>query len=74
MKDGALDFEKAIKMQARVELIMQASALREAQEGHWSLLAGHIRRGGRITPQMRPFLADVLDGKQKRPKKKISKV
>jgi hypothetical protein len=74
MKDGDLDFEKAIKIQARVELGIQDSALREAQEGNWSLLAGHIRHGGRITPQMRPFLADVLDGKRKRPKKKISKV
>ena len=73
MKDGVLDFEKAIEIQARVELVIQDSALREAQEGNWSLFAGHIRHGGRITPQMRPFLADVLDGKRKRPNKKISK-
>jgi hypothetical protein len=73
MKDGVLDFEKAIEIQARVELGIQDSALREAQKGDWSLLAGHIRHGGRITPQMRPFLADVLDGKRKRPNKKISK-
>ena len=73
MKDGVLDFEKAIEIQARVELGIQDSALREAQKGDWSLLAGHIRHGGRITPQMRPFLADVLDGKRKRPNKKMSK-
>jgi hypothetical protein len=73
MKDGVLDFEKAIEIQARVELVIQDSALREAQEGNWSLFAGHIRHGGRITPHMRPFLAYVLDGKRKRPNKKISK-
>jgi hypothetical protein len=53
MKDGVLDFEKAIKIQARIELGIQDSALREAQEGHWRLLAGHIRHGGRITPLIR---------------------
>jgi hypothetical protein len=73
MKDDVLDFEELIKIQARVELGIQDSALREAQKGDWSLFAGHIRHGGRITPQMRQFLADVLDGKRKRPKKKISK-
>jgi hypothetical protein len=73
MKDGVLDFEKCIEIQARVELTIQDSALREAQKGDWSLFAGHIRHGGRNTPQMRQFLADVLDGKRKRPRKKISK-
>jgi hypothetical protein len=73
MKDDVLDFEELIKIQARVELGIQGSALREAQKGDCSLFAGHIRHGGRITPQMREFLADVLDGKRKRPKKKISK-
>jgi hypothetical protein len=71
--NGVLDFEKLIEIQARVELGIQDSALREAQEGNWSVLAGHIRHGGRITLQMRRFLADVLDGKRKRPNKKISK-
>jgi hypothetical protein len=73
MKDGVLDFEKAIKIQARMELQIQDWALRDAQKGDWSVLAGHIRHGARITPQMRSFLADVLDGKRKRPRKKISK-
>jgi len=72
MEDHVLDFEETIKIQARIELGIQDSALREAQEGHWSLLAGHVRHGGRITPQMRPSLADVLDGKRKRPNKKIA--
>jgi hypothetical protein len=41
--NGVLDFEKLIEIQARVELGIQDSALREAQEGNWSVLAGHIR-------------------------------
>ena len=74
MEDAVLDFENHIKLQAGMELAWQVEALREAQdEGKWSFLAGHIRHGGRITPQMRQFLADVLDGKRKRPRKKISR-
>ena len=65
MKDGVLDFEKAIEIQARVELGIQDSALREAQKGDWSLLAGHIRHGGRITPQMRPCTENESDPTRK---------
>jgi hypothetical protein len=48
-------------------------ALKYATEGDWALLGNYIRRGGCIIPEMRPFLADVLDGKITKPAKKISK-
>jgi hypothetical protein len=63
---GIILFERT-KRQARDD------ALRYALEGDWTLMAEYIREGGRLTPEMRPFLADVLDGTRVRPAKKISK-
>jgi hypothetical protein len=48
--------------------------VRCARAGDWAPLQKHIRRGGRITSQMRSFLADVLSGKEARPHVKISKL
>jgi hypothetical protein len=41
-------------------------------EGDWPTLAEHIRRGGIITPEMREFVADVLDSKVIKPQGTIS--
>jgi hypothetical protein len=48
--------------------------LRYALAGDWAPLAKYIRGGGRVTPKMRPFLADVLNGKRGRPSVKISRL
>ena len=63
---GIITFEQ-VRRQARDD------ALRHALEGDWALMAEYIREGGRLTSEMRPFLADVLDGRIVRPAKKISK-
>lgn len=61
----------------RVDILLvrgqRRDALKYATKGDWALLGDYVRRGGRITPEMRPFLADVLDGKITKPDKKISK-
>jgi hypothetical protein len=57
---------------ARFEMQDRDKVLRYAEAGDWTPLADYVRKGGRVTIQMRPFLADVLDGKRKRPAKKIS--
>src|SRR5262249_34219139 len=49
-------------------------ALRYAAAGDWAPLAKYIRNGGRVTPQMRPFLADVLDRTGPRPRGKVRKL
>jgi hypothetical protein len=55
---------------ARFEMQDRDKVLRYAEAGDWTPLADYVRKGGRVTIQMRPFLADVLDGKRKRPAKK----
>jgi hypothetical protein len=57
---------------ARFEMQDRDRVLRYAEAGDWKPMADYIRNGRRVTIQMRPFLADVLDGKRKRPAKKIS--
>jgi hypothetical protein len=64
---AAIKTIELVKRQARDD------ALRHALKGDWAPMAEYIREGGRLTPQMRPFLADVLDGRIVRPAKKISK-
>jgi len=44
--------------------------LRDAQRGDCAPLAEYIRKGGRITPAMRPFLIEAL--RKKRPGKKVA--
>jgi hypothetical protein len=44
-------------------------ALAWGQSGDWGTLAEYILSGGEITSEMREFLAAVLQGKAKRPKK-----
>jgi hypothetical protein len=63
----------AIAIIEQIKQRMRDDALRYAFEGDWAPMAEYIREGGRVTPQMRPFLADVLDGRIVRPAKKISK-
>jgi hypothetical protein len=48
---------------------MSIRVLELAQKGDRIPLAEHIKTGGRITPEMRSFLADVLLGVAKRPRK-----
>ncbi|HMF25399.1 MAG TPA: hypothetical protein VKG24_25190 [Pseudolabrys sp.] len=61
------------RLAVSVERGTREAAWYYAVEGDWAPLAKYIREGGRITPQMRTFLADVLDGTLRRPAKKISK-
>ena len=49
-------------------------ALHFALKGDWEPLARYIKDGGRITPEVRAFLVDVLNGTRKRPAKKISRI
>jgi hypothetical protein len=62
-----------LSLTIRVAQRQRDEFLRCALAGDWAPLAVHIRRGGRITPQMRPFLADVLVGRKIRPRVKISR-
>jgi hypothetical protein len=45
------------------ELAAKESLYWARNEGDWGSLADHIRSGGLITSEMRPFIADVLDRK-----------
>jgi hypothetical protein len=40
--------------------------LKRAQHGDWDTLAEHIEKGGRITDEMRKYIADILRRKIKR--------
>jgi hypothetical protein len=62
-----------LKVDVLLVLGQRKDALKCATTGDWDLLGDYVRRGGRITPEMRPFLADVLGGKITKPDKKISK-
>jgi hypothetical protein len=65
--------EMALRNGLHAEMGSRDYIFHHAQRGDWAALASYIRDGRRITSQMRPFLADILDGKIFRPNKKISK-
>lgn|SRR5262245_8347279 len=65
--------QRSLSASIRVALYQRNEFLRYALAGDWAPLAKYIRDGGRVTPRMRPFLADVLDGKKIRPRVKISR-
>jgi hypothetical protein len=70
---NAEEFSVILRMMIRGDIKHRDQMLQDAKKGDWAPLAKHIRGGGRVTPQMRPFLADVLDGAVTRPNKKISR-
>jgi hypothetical protein len=72
-EDGAQVLQALMIIETRLLRSVRDEYLRCAIEGDWAPLAKHIRNGGRVTPQMRPLLADILDGKLTRPIGKISK-
>ena len=54
----------------RLEDLVAWTALHYAQRGDWDALAQHIERGGKITSEVREFLASVLRGDARKPKKR----
>jgi hypothetical protein len=49
-------------------------ALADARKGKWSTLANYLEQGGRVTPQIRLFLIEVLSFKVKQPRRKERKM
>jgi hypothetical protein len=72
-KEHAEAHQDALSGFIRVARYQRNEFLRYALAGDWAPLAKYIRDGGRVTPRMRPFLADVLDRKRPRPRVKISR-
>jgi hypothetical protein len=74
--------EEDVRAACRLMIVVFAHAgrewrkavLRAAVDGDWYYLGEYIRKGGLITASERQFLADVLTGKMRRPRKKISKL
>jgi hypothetical protein len=53
-----------------MENVMAWDALNWARQGDWEAVAEHIERGGKITPELRNFLASVLRSDAPKPKKR----
>ena len=67
------EFSVLLSLMITMDIERRDQMLQDAKKGDWAPFAKYIRGGGRVTPQMRPFLADVLDGAVTRPNKKISR-
>jgi hypothetical protein len=63
-----------LKRQIKQEQNCRKYVLKCAIKGDWAPLCNYVRDGDRITPEIRSFLVDVLNGRIKKPPKKISRV
>jgi hypothetical protein len=57
----------------RVSMYYRLGILNWSRAGDLTPLAKYIRGGGRVTSPMRPFLADILEGKVKCPPVKVGR-
>jgi hypothetical protein len=64
-------FHRHLEMRRRKEAAEDALYWARS-EGDWSALAEHLRLGGLLTPEMRGFVADVLDCKIGKPRGTVS--
>src|SRR5262245_58942678 len=66
--------QEFLQLLIRAALYQRNEIVQYARAGDWIPLAKYIRGDGRITPQMRSFLADVLEGNERRPPRNTSRL
>ncbi len=71
--DNPPKYKVSIKDGAEITVELEPEeVVRHGMRGHWRALAWYLRRGYPISDELRLYLADVLDGKVKRPNNRIA--